>query len=174
MDDSLLNNQLQSYKSFENICSICLDNMIFYPAALLATPDNDSYSDIELSDIEAPEQSENLSVITEENSDLISIDLSSEDNSRHNSINNLWICNNCDNTFHLNCISKWGKNKLYFNCPICRKKHSLQITEINTDITVWNKDCIDLLLFIIASITFIIIIFLILFIPWIQKKYNNN
>ena len=34
---------------------------------------------------------------------------------------NLIVCDGCNNTFHLDCLVKWGKTKLYKKCPICQR-----------------------------------------------------
>ena len=159
MNNNLLeNSQLETYNTAEdisdNLCAICLEPLYAHNFEMISPP-GDQGSDIELSDNE-----------------LVDIELSSGYTSRQNSIGELWICSNCNNAFHFECINKWKKNKEFFKCPTCRQQHSLGIIIVNTNITTDpDKDtCVHPIIYVL--VTFILSFAALFIIKFIFVEYT--
>ena len=119
MNEILLNEiEPVNYESLDNLCLICLE------------PNKPT-----------PILSENNSEYSSDDNSFVDVELT--DNSKENSprYNELWSCNECNKSFHLNCIIEWKKEKLKFTCPNCRKEHMLIVNEV--DITNKNEAVID-------------------------------
>jgi len=107
MNEILLNEiEPLNYESVDNLCLICLE------------PNNST-----------PILSENNSGYNSDDNSFVDVELT--DNSRKNNprLQELWSCDECNKSFHLNCIIEWKKNKIKFTCPNCRKEHMLSVDE---------------------------------------------
>lgn len=153
MEDMLL--EESELVNYESICPICLEQIFSTPEV----------------------SSKNNHKCDEE--DFIGVELS--DNSAQNSITvqELWTCDGCNQTFHLNCIVDWKKNKKNFTCPNCRKSHILDIDIVDlnhrSDIIYINNrytNCIKSVLFIILGL--VIFIFVCFFSVITQDIYINK
>lgn len=172
MNDNLLeNSQLETYNStvsiVDNICVICLD---YVHSERVLLPVNNSYSDSDSCDCE-----------------YVAIEMADINAIKENSSNELWTCDNCNNTYHLKCIYGWAKNKT-FKCPTCRqlvRKQSAQfpniiiITENDENRLGWcetNRTHINACVYLLVVIILIMLTIFIIhyFIPDFQNKLYFN
>ena len=153
MEDILLHDlRPNTYESLENICPICLEKNLFTP---FSTPGYNTPITLSETNSEYDPDEENF------------VDVELSDNSRRNSqyFQELWTCDGCNKTFHLNCIVEWKQNKKKFTCPNCRKSHILDIDIVNINhrsniIYINNRytNCIKSVLFTILGLVIFIYI----------------
>ena len=168
MEDILLHDlRPNTYESLENICPICLEKNLLTP---FSTPGYNT--PIFLSETNSDHDSDEANFV----------DVELSDNSRKNSLDfqELWTCDGCNKTFHLNCIVEWKQNKKKFTCPNCRKSHILDIDIININSNVNHQEltydyttCIKSVMFIIlGGFIFILICFFSLITQGMFTKHN--
>ena len=161
MNETLLSSELVSYNTNEtdNICPICLESI--NELRIILSPVSSIHSN---------------SPNSENNFDLVSVDLESHDSSRQNSINDLWVCNRCNKEFHLNCIVDWKGEKKNFRCPYCRSSHILDIDIVNidnNDVSITKSYC-DNIENICRLLSTVILVIIFLFIVIISVLFTKH